>query len=93
MWMNKRRIFLNIVLSHVLAGIGSMLYLQWPNYDGHADVPLSAFPFSLVWAPLAPYIAVANFSAGPRESVMALVVFVVVFSISMKLFSEGREKR
>ena len=73
------RTFWKAVLCYLVASIGCILYLLWPNYEGHAHVPFSSFPSFLLLAPLSPYFALTGFKSDPGESAGALAVFFVVF--------------
>lgn len=80
--MGRRgRLVLTSILSYLVASVACMIYLQWPNFDGHVHVPFSSFPSSLVLAPFMPWVAVGMLTVQPLDAVPALAVFAAVFAL------------
>ena len=71
--------FWRAVLCYIMASIACLLYILWPNFEGHTHVPFSAFPDFLVWAPISPYLAFREFKNSASEAITALTVFGFVF--------------
>lgn len=67
-----------VLICYLAAGAAYLLYFAWPNYEGHAHVPFSAFPDFLVWAPVAPYLLFEELLEGRDGAVVGLLIFGTV---------------
>ena len=75
-------VFWRAVFCYLVASITCLLYILWPNFDGHPHVPFSSFPDFLVWAPIAPYIAFKLLEGSTTEALVSIIVFGLVFVAS-----------
>jgi hypothetical protein len=79
-------ITLKLLLSYLLAGAAFLLYYEWPYDQANSHVPFSSFPEFLVWSPMAPVILFDQIIKKPIASLFGLVIFSIVFIVSMWLF-------
>jgi hypothetical protein len=74
---NSASKFLKIGLVYLLAGVVFLKYSKWPNFSGHAHVPLSSFPVFLVLAPLAPVFVFEELMLWTVDSVLGTLFYFV----------------
>lgn len=79
------KLALKLAACYLIASISYLLYLKWPDYQGHADIPLSGFPAFLVFAPVAPLFWFDEFAADPRNALVGLIVFGGVLAAGLWL--------
>ncbi len=83
------------VLSYLVASIACLVYIQWPNFEGHVHAPFSSFPYSLVLAPFMPWMALGMLTEQPLKAALSLAVFgavfVLVFAVSARRRDSARQ--
>lgn len=84
------------IISYCFGSIASLLYMQWPNFEGHVHVPFSSFPSNLIAAPFVPVIAASSLIGTPAEAIPLLLVFAFVagatfFLIKLFAFRESNK--
>jgi hypothetical protein len=76
---------------YLLGGAAYIFYIQWPNLDGHAHVPFSGFPATMVMAPLAPYFIVSDLMETTSHSTFGTLVYLVSFGVAFWFFFNWRK--
>lgn len=77
--MNRqKKVVLASIISYWIGSVASLLYMQWPSFQGHVHVPFSSFPIKLIFAPFVPFIAASSLFGTPAEAIPLLVIFFLV---------------
>jgi hypothetical protein len=79
-----------LLIAYLLAGAILVMYLRWPNFEGHANVPFSGFPAVLIWSPIAPALIASEYSERRVDGVISFLVFGVSFCLIAWLFLRRR---
>jgi hypothetical protein len=74
-----------LMFAYLVAGAVSIVYLLWPHFDPHAEVPFSGFPGFLVWSPIAPYLLWGEFLENASRGIISWLVFAVTFVVALWL--------
>jgi hypothetical protein len=73
------------VVSYLLGALACFFWLLWPNFEGHADAPLSSFPSSLIFFPMAPFAAMWLVPVAPKAAIVGIVVFIAAALMSFRV--------
>jgi hypothetical protein len=88
----RKKLPAKLIFSYLIGALPCFVYIMWPNFGGHADVPFSAFPESLVLVPIAPLAAAYLITLDPKVSLIGLSIFLasafLVFKVVNRLFPE-----
>lgn len=76
---------LKVIGCYLLAGALFLLYLEWPDYRGHAHIPFSSFPGFLLLAPIAPLVLFEEFS------ISGALVYGIALAASLWLAFRNRQ--
>jgi len=89
-------VFGKLVVCYLIAALVQHAFALWPNFDGHPHIPFSAYPWSLIFAPMLPVDTMLEFKKTGFDArlVREILVFGAAFMASgVALFVLPRAQR